>query len=99
MALEILGGEAAPAPVVLELIERVLAIGAVAIELGQGQDLGLDRGHQDRDFVDLALAVGRDFEKRQPQLAVVMVRHRQLARQAPAQQHHPPRPAPAGVKS
>ena len=40
-ARHVVGGEAAPAPMVLQLVEAVLTIAAVAIELTDGQNLGL----------------------------------------------------------
>jgi len=38
-ARQILGGEAAPAPLVFQLVEVVLGIGPIAIELGECEDL------------------------------------------------------------
>src|SRR6202023_3572543 len=40
-ARDVMGGEAAPAPMVLQFVEAVLTIAAVAIELTDGQNLGL----------------------------------------------------------
>ena len=42
--MQILCREAAPAPLVLQFVEDVLAIGPVAIQLAQGQDFVLLRG-------------------------------------------------------
>jgi hypothetical protein len=71
-ALEIAGGEATPAPLVLQLIEAVLAIGAIAIELAEGQNLAVERGHQNGIFPNLAAVVDRG--KAKPQLAVAIAR-------------------------
>src|SRR5262252_8860497 len=67
-ALEVAGGEAAPAPLVLQLVEAVLAIGAVAIELTESQNLVVERGHQHGVFPDLAAVV--DHCKAEAQLAI-----------------------------
>jgi len=40
-ALEIVGGEATPAPVVLQFVERVLGIAAIPIELRHGANFGV----------------------------------------------------------
>src|ERR1700731_755917 len=40
-ARHVMGGEAAPTPMVLQFVEAVLTIAAVAIELTDGQNLGL----------------------------------------------------------
>ena len=46
-ALQVLRGVATPAPLVLQLIKAVLAIGTVAVELADGLDLKAGVGHQD----------------------------------------------------
>src|SRR5438105_12389975 len=66
-ALEVAGGEAAPAPLVLQLVEAVLAIGAVAIELTESQNLVVERGHQHGVFPNLAAVV--DLGNAETQLA------------------------------
>src|SRR5437588_12854214 len=43
---EIMRGEAAPAPLVLQLVERILAVCPIAIQLTERQDLAVERGHQ-----------------------------------------------------
>src|SRR5579864_185340 len=68
--LEIAGREAAPAPLVLQLVEAVLTIGAVAIELAQRQYFDLERGHQNGVFPNLAAVV--DLGKAEPQLAIAV---------------------------
>jgi len=45
-ARQILGGEAAPAPLAFQLVEVVLGIGPIAIELGECEDLVWGRGDQ-----------------------------------------------------
>ena len=47
-ACEVLRREAAPAPLVFQLVERVLAIRPIAIQLTQGQDLVVQRRDQRR---------------------------------------------------
>jgi len=54
-AFEIMRGEAAPAPLVLQLVERVLAVCPIAIQLTEGQDLAVERGHQRGVFPDLPI--------------------------------------------
>src|SRR5271168_4526274 len=43
-AFEIMRGEAAPAPLVLQFVERVLAVCPIAIQLTKRQDLAVERG-------------------------------------------------------
>ena len=47
-AFEIMRGEAAPAPLVLQFVECVLAVCPIAIQLTERQDLAVERGHQTR---------------------------------------------------
>ena len=54
-ACQILRGEAAPAPLVLQLVERVLAVGPIAIQLPERQDLVVQRGDQGGVFPELAV--------------------------------------------
>src|SRR5258708_19080976 len=63
-ALEVAGREAAPAPLILQLIEGVLTIGTVAIELADGKNLAVERGHQNGVFPDLAAVI--DLGKAEP---------------------------------
>ena len=51
---EVVGGEAAPAPLVLQLVEDVLAIGSVAVELAEAEDGLAERGYERGMLVDLA---------------------------------------------
>src|SRR6266849_5630533 len=53
-ALEIASREAAPAPLVFQFVEAVLAIGTVAIELAEGQDFAAQRGDQNGVLPKLA---------------------------------------------
>jgi hypothetical protein len=55
--LEIAGREAAPAPLILQRVEDVPTIGAVAIELADGKNLAVERGHQNGVFPDLAAII------------------------------------------
>ncbi len=50
-ALEIVGRESAPAPLVLQFIEVVLGIGAIAIELGDRENRMIGRDDEDRVFI------------------------------------------------
>ena len=60
--LEISGGEEARARVGLRLVVLGLAVGAIPIELGQGEMCRCQRGHQNDDLVELALARRLDRE-------------------------------------
>lgn len=44
-AREVLGGEPAPAPLILQFVEIVLGVGPVAIEMGERAVLGQERLH------------------------------------------------------
>ena len=93
-AREVLRGEAAPAPLVLQLVERVLAVGAVAIELAEADDLGIERGHQGGVLVRLARLQRR--RKRQQRPVGIGEAHRlAVAFDPSAHQHDPARPRPA----
>src|SRR5260370_37886894 len=54
-AFEIMRGEAAPTPLVLQLVERVLAVCPIAVQLTERQDLAVERGHQCSVFPDLPI--------------------------------------------
>src|SRR6516225_1623310 len=78
-ALEVARREATPAPLVLQFVKTVLAIGAIAIELTERQYLAVERGHQHGVFPDLAAVV--DLGKAEPQLArSVSARERSVRR-------------------
>src|SRR5436305_14726206 len=65
-ARQVVGGKSAPAPVVLQLVEAVLTISAVAVKLPNRENLGLQRGHQNSIFPGfLALLVDLDKTERQ----------------------------------
>src|SRR5262245_51687588 len=49
-ALEVARREASPAPLVLQLIEGIFAISAIAIELAESKNLAVERGHQNDVF-------------------------------------------------
>jgi len=92
-AFEIMGGEAAPAPLVLQLVERVLAVCPIAIQLTECQDLAGERGHQGGVFPDLPIRP--DFGQAEPRLSgVAVIDDRQRTFQLAAQQNDPPPPAP-----
>ena len=85
---EILCGEPAPAPLVLQFIEYIFAIRPVAIELTESEDLGIiERSHQRRVLVDLALL---DLGERKSQLAgdVIPMVVGELLLNTPAQQNN-----------
>ena len=52
---EVLGGEAAPAPLILEFIEPIFGIGSIPVMLSQGRDIIAKRGDQHRIFIDGSL--------------------------------------------
>src|SRR5437763_7673299 len=67
-AFEIMRGEAAPAPLVLQLVKRILAVGPIAIQLTERQDLAVERGHQRGVFPDLPIRP--DLGKAEPRLRI-----------------------------
>src|SRR6266849_4686311 len=69
--LEIMRGEAAPAPLVLQLVERVLAVCPIAIQPTERRDLAVERGHQRGVFPDLPIRP--DLGKAEPRLSGVAV--------------------------
>src|SRR5437868_14685921 len=92
-AFEIMRGEAAPAPLVLQLVERILAVGPIAIQLTERQDLAAERGHQ--RGVPPALPIRPDRGKAEPRLTgVAVIDDRQRTFQLAPQQNDPPLPAP-----
>src|SRR5215510_12796343 len=83
---QILRREPAPPPLVLQFIEGILAIRPVAIELAESEELSIERSHQRRVFVDLALL---DLGERKPELAgeVIAMVERELLLDTPAQKN------------
>src|SRR3954451_14985659 len=55
-ALQVLCREPAPAPLVLQFVEPVLAVRPIAIQLTQGQNFAVQRGDQRGVFPNLAFA-------------------------------------------
>src|SRR6516165_2073427 len=93
-ALEVARREATPAPLVLQFVKTVLAIGAIAIELTERQYLAIERRDENGIFKDFA-RLG-DLGKAEPQLTVtVTFAQRQLALDATSQDHDAAIPAPA----
>src|SRR5260370_14245099 len=92
-AFEIMRGEAAPTPLVLQLVERVLAVSPIAVQLTERQDLAVERGHQCSVFPDLPIRP--DFGKAEPRLnGVAVIDNRQRTFQLTPQQNDPPASAP-----
>src|SRR6516165_10343591 len=91
-ALEVARREATPAPLVLQFVKTVLAIGAIAIELTERQYLAIERRDENGIFKDFARLV--DLGKAEPQLTVTFAQ-RQLALDASSQDHDAAIPAPA----
>jgi hypothetical protein len=89
------GGEAAPAPLVLQLVEDVLAVGAITVELGDRERLRVERSNEYGVFVDRHLLV--DFREAQLQLVRVVApaRHSAVLLQPAPQHDDAPVPAPA----
>ncbi len=71
---EIMRGEAAPAPLVLHLVENVLSVAPVAIELTERLGVFIERGDQNRVFVDLRRFA--DFAERELRRAAVVARRK-----------------------
>ena len=55
----------APAPLVLQFVERIFAVRPVAIKLGERQDFLVERGDQHAVFIDLALRPDLDKAERE----------------------------------
>src|SRR5260370_35346891 len=92
-AFEIMRGEAAPAPLVLQLVERVLAVGPIAIQLTERQDLAVERGHQRGVFPDLPIRP--DLAKAEPRLSgAAVIDDRQRTFQLSPRLTDPPERAP-----
>ena len=62
---EVAGGEACPAPLVLQFVEGIFAIGAIAVELGECQNLLLKGSNEHAVFVDLRARPDLDEAERQ----------------------------------
>jgi hypothetical protein len=67
-AFQRLRREAAPSPLVLHLVEDVLAVSPVAIELGERKDLVVEVRHQDVPVVFAPVAGRQDFDVRELEL-------------------------------
>src|SRR5271157_2350360 len=90
---KVLRDEAAPAPLVLQLVENILAIAAIAIQLAKTRELLVERSGENGIFVDFG--VRADFDERKRLLAQRLVRgHRQGSLHAPPQYDHAALPAP-----
>jgi hypothetical protein len=77
---------------VLQLVERVLAVCPIAIQLTERQDLAVERGHQRGVFPDLPIRP--DLGKAEPRLSgVAVIDDRQRTFQLAPQQNDPPLPA------
>ena len=85
-ARQVLRGEAAPAPLILQLVEGVFGISPIAIELSKGEDLVRSRGDQH----GILGTVGRHvaLNEGEPLLIGILSSAQPLAREGPAQ-HHP----------
>src|SRR5215475_11221030 len=93
-ALEVTGREAAPAPLVLQFIENVLAVGTIAIKLTDRKDLAIERGDENGVFPDLIAIIDRG--KAEPQLThIIALSQRHGAFKAPPQYHDAAMPAPS----
>ena len=75
--------EAAPAPLVLHLVENILAVAPVAIELTERLCFFVERSDQNRVFVDFRRFADLD-ERKLRRAAIVAQRKPQSALQAPA---------------
>src|SRR3954467_5378615 len=92
-ALQVLCREPAPAPLVFQFVEPVLAVRPIAIQLTQGQNFAVQRGDQRGVFPDLAFASDLG-EAQLRQRRMRAVNHRQRTIQLATQQDHPALPAP-----
>src|SRR3954453_15278612 len=70
-AFEIMRGEAAPAPLVLQLVERVLAVSPIAVQTPERQGPAGERGPQ--SSLSPALPIRLPLGKAEPRLGGVAV--------------------------
>ena len=92
-ALQVVGGEAGPAPVVLQLVEGIFAVAAIPVELSQRADLEVEGGDEHAELPHRRAVLGIGPE----QLTLAAVggdRHGHRLLQPAAQEDHPPLPAP-----
>ena len=93
-ARQIAGGEACPAPLILQFVEGVFAVRPIAIELSERQNLLFKGSNEHAVFVDLALLP--DLDEAERKLAVVIAPgHGHALLQPAAQDDHLALTAPA----
>ncbi len=95
--MQIVRGEAAPAPLVLQFVEGVLRIGPVSVELTEREHFVIEIGHQYGVFVPgdafAALAIGLD--EAQQLLPMLILGNEHFALQGAAQHDDTPLRLPA----
>jgi hypothetical protein len=95
-ALDALGREAAPAPLVIQLIKAVLAIGPVPVKLAKHiQGISAD-GHRHHVLLGLHVLVRHQQLDLLARLVLGFAAHRQIRFNGPTQHHDPARLVPAG---
>ena len=84
--VQVVRGEAAPAPLVLQLIERVLGIRAIPVELAQAENLIVGVGHQHGVLIagNTLSSLSIRLDKRQQLLALILPGHHDPAFSLPA---------------
>ena len=92
-ALQVPRGEAAPAPLVFQLVEAVPRVSPVPVELGDQANLKIKRRRQNRELPDPRARLRVSPE--QIALSVVTARQRHRPAQKTAQHHNATCPAPA----
>src|SRR5208337_5178929 len=91
---QVAGDEAAPAPLVLQFVENILPVAAVAVELAKARQVLDQGGRENRIFV--TILAGADVDERELRLPLIVHRgRRQRALDAPPQHDDPALPAPA----
>src|SRR5271166_4542949 len=93
-AREVVRGEAAPAPLVLHFVENILSVAPIAIQLTERLRIFVQRGDQNRVFVDFRRRADLG-EGKLRRAGVADLRKPQSALHTPAQHDHEPAPAPA----
>src|SRR5260370_16614373 len=92
--LQVMRCEATPAPLVLQFVEHILAIAAIAVQLAQREELVVQRGHQRSVFP--YLPIGLDLGKAEQRLLRLgAIEEHQRPIELAAQQDHTALPAPA----
>src|SRR5574343_2090940 len=95
-----MGGEAAPAPLVLQLIEDILGIRPIPVELAEAEDLVIQVGHEHGILVagDALPRLTVGFNEPQQLLTILLLTDQHLPVQGTAQDDNPALGFPASER-